>query len=230
MSFPLFFARTIRAFGFFALGACAFAVLSACGGGGGGGGVPAPAVIGLGVSVVAANTDCAFNGCTTRAIEYSAEAEFKNIGDNHNPLKSINAHFAYARGFTGKGVTVAVADHGINMDHPEFAGRITLGYNAGNPSKPPEDDSGHGTAVAGIIAAAKNNSPTVGAGMHGVAYDATIIPIRILDITPSRNALVRPKPKFRMPAIGLPPRIVRRELHTELTTPLSSIILGDTVP
>ena len=194
MSFPLFFARTIRAFGFFALGACAFAVLSACGGGGGGGGVPAPAVIGLGVSVVADNTDCASNGCATKAAMHRADAEFKNIGAL-NPLGRINADFAYARGFTGKGVTVAVADHGINMDHPEFAGRITLGYNAGNPSKPPEDDSGHGTAVAGIIAAAKNNSSAVGAGMHGVAYDATIIPVRILEINPGPKTYCNPSAK-----------------------------------
>ena len=198
MPFPLIFARLLRTLGFYALGVCALAVLSACGGGGGsgvnagsgggGGDIPAPAVIGLGVSVVAHNTDCASNGCATRAAERRADGEFKNIGaNNHNPLDRINADFAYARGFTGKGVTVAVADHGINMDHPEFAGRITLGYNAGNLSKTPEDDFGHGTAVAGIIAAAKNNSSTVGAGMHGVAYDAIIIPIRILDINAEAN-------------------------------------------
>ena len=195
MPFPLIFARTLRALGFCALGVCALGFLSACGGGGsgvnveseGGGNIPAPAVAKFSVSVVARNTDCAFNGCAARAAKHSADGEFKNIGDNHNPLDRINADFAYARGFTGKGVTVAVADHGINMDHPEFAGRITLGYNAGNLSKTPEDDSGHGTAVAGIIAAAKNNSSTVGAGMHGVAYDATIIPVRILEINPNRN-------------------------------------------
>ena len=194
MPFPLIFARTLRALGFCALGVCALGFLSACGGGGsgvnveseGGGNIPAPAVAKFSVSVVARNTDCAFNGCAARAAKHSADGEFKNIGDNHNPLDRINADFAYARGFTGKGVTVAVADHGINMDHPEFAGRITLGYNAGNLSKTPEDDSGHGTAVAGIIAAAKNNSSTVGAGMHGVAYDATIIPVRILEINPNR--------------------------------------------
>ena len=195
MPFPLIFARLLRTLGFYALGVCALAVLSACGGGGsgvnagsgGGGDIPASAVIDLGVSVVAHNTDCASNGCAARAAERRADGEFKNLGANHNPLDRINADFAYARGFTGKGVTVAVADHGINMDHPEFAGRITLGYNAGNLSKTPEDDFGHGTAVAGIIAAAKDDSSTVGAGMHGVAYDAIIIPIRILDINAEAN-------------------------------------------
>ena len=179
MSFPLFFARTIRAFGFFALGACAFAVLSACGGGGGGGGVPAPAVIGLGVSVVADNTDCADGTeCHASAAQERSKAEFVNIGDGHNPLESINAEFAYARGFTGKNVTIAIADHGIDMNHLEFAGRITLGYNAVNGAglgDIPEDDTGHGTAVAGILAGGRD-----GKFMHGIAYDSAIIPIRVL--------------------------------------------------
>ena len=122
----------------------------------------------------------------------------QNIGANHNPLDRINAHFAYARGFTGKGVTVAVADHGINMDHPEFAGRITLEYNAARNEDPnmPEDDTGHGTAVAGIIAAAKDDSSAVGAGMHGVAYEAAIIPIRVLVYEPKTEEFCYPSQCF----------------------------------
>ena len=209
MPFPLIFARTLRALGFCALSACALGFLSACGGGGSGGGsdsIPAPDVAEFSVSVVARNIDCASNGCATKAAMHRADGEFKNIGDNHNPLDRINADFAYARGFTGKGVTVAVADHGINMDHPEFAGRITLAYNSADPSKAPEDDSGHGTAVAGIIAAAKNNSSAVGAGMHGVAYDATIIPIRILDINPGPKTYCDPSAKNPHSCDWIPPQ------------------------
>ena len=195
MPFPLTFARTLRALGLCALGVCSVSVLSACGGGGsggesgsrGGGGIPA--VTDLVVSVVIRNTDCALRtGCGNSAITISANPEFMNAGASHNPLKSINAHFAYARGestgqrFTGRGVTVAVVDHGIDMDHPEFTGRITLGYNTAKNEDPnmPEDDTGHGTAVAGIIAAAKDDSSAIGAGMHGVAYESVIIPVRAL--------------------------------------------------
>ena len=181
-----FFARTLRALVFFACAVSA-ATLSACGGGGGGGGGSAPNIrpsvaANLGVSVVAQNTDCnSGSQCETRANNFRNDAEFQNAGFQHSPLDRVNAQYAYARGFAGRGVTVAVADHGIDMDHPEFAGRVTLGRNAisGEDPTAPEDDTGHGTAVAGILAAARNGS-AAGANMHGVAYESTVIPIRIL--------------------------------------------------
>ena len=60
------------------------------------------------------------------------------------------------------------------MDHSEFAGRIVGGYNAVNPGQAPEDNDGHGTGVAGVIASAKN-----GVRFHGVAYNADIVPIKV---------------------------------------------------
>lgn len=85
-------------------------------------------------------------------------------------LNSVNAAEAWARGYTGKGVTIAILDSGIvNTNHTEFLGRIKLtrdftGYNN------IIDTLGHGTSVAGIAAAARN-----GSGMVGVAPDANLI-------------------------------------------------------
>lgn len=77
---------------------------------------------------------------------------------------------------TGRGVTVAVIDTGIDMDHPDFRPkRIASGFNVINPSAPPRDDNGHGTHVAGIVAAASSN----GKGIAGVAPRATILPIKV---------------------------------------------------
>ena len=74
---------------------------------------------------------------------------------------------AWNYGYTGSGVTVAVIDTGIDTDHPEFAGRISeYSYNAtedkivkdwttpgGNYDwSLIEDEQGHGTAVAGVVA------------------------------------------------------------------------------
>ncbi len=77
----------------------------------------------------------------------------------------------------GAGVTVAVVDTGVDTTHPEFQGRIVEGYNATTRNGNAKDDNGHGTHVAGIVAAAANN----GAGMVGIAPEAKIMPIKVLE-------------------------------------------------
>lgn len=93
-------------------------------------------------------------------------------------LAQINAAQAYALGFTGAGVVVAIADSGLDARHPEFAGRVLPGYDFSRdrPILPGDlaDSDAHGTHVTGIVAAARD-----GVGMHGVAFDATVIPGRI---------------------------------------------------
>ena len=79
-------------------------------------------------------------------------------------------------------VTVAVFDGGIDANHPEFSdsGKIVAGfdYTGGmNGDNDPDSEGGsHGLQVAGIIAADKGDG-----AMHGVAYNARIMPLRILD-------------------------------------------------
>ncbi len=71
---------------------------------------------------------------------------------------------------------MAVLDTGINPSHNEFAGRIAASYNAltGATGSAP-DGHGHGTHVAGIIAANRD-----GVGMHGIAYGAQLMPIKVM--------------------------------------------------
>jgi hypothetical protein len=100
---------------------------------------------------------------------------------------SAKAAYAYDRGITGAGVTVAVIDSGIDVDNPEFAGRISdksksfeAGYVACDTCDPEyvtfdlDDVQGHGTMVTSVAAGGSN-----GSGMHGVAYDATILALKI---------------------------------------------------
>ncbi|GAA1522457.1 S8 family serine peptidase [Kribbella lupini] len=75
--------------------------------------------------------------------------------------------------------TVAVLDTGVDGGHPELAGRVYTGYNAINPKASANDDKGHGTMVAGIIAANTNNAR----GIAGVAWNAKILPVKVLDST-----------------------------------------------
>jgi hypothetical protein len=77
---------------------------------------------------------------------------------------------AYEKGATGKGVKVGVVDSGINPTLAEFAGRIDPASQDVAASRGITDTEGHGTAVAGVIAASRN-----GVGAHGVAFNSTII-------------------------------------------------------
>lgn len=74
-------------------------------------------------------------------------------------------------------VTIAIIDSGIELSHPEFAGRLVSGYDFVERDHTPQDVCGHGTHVAGIAAAAGNNSQ----GVAGVAWGVRIMPLRVLD-------------------------------------------------
>ncbi|MGH9176604.1 MAG: S8 family serine peptidase, partial [Vicinamibacterales bacterium] len=71
---------------------------------------------------------------------------------------------------------VAVIDSGVSLTHPDLVDRLVPGYNAVDDNGDPSDIDGHGTHVAGIIAAQSNGEGTV-----GVAMDARIMPIRVVD-------------------------------------------------
>ena len=76
----------------------------------------------------------------------------------------------------GQGITVAVVDTGVDLNHPDLKDNLVPGYNAINPSEPIVDDVNHGTHVAGLIAAVKGNK----IGVAGVAPKAKIMPIKVL--------------------------------------------------
>ncbi len=77
---------------------------------------------------------------------------------------------------TGNGITVAVIDSGVDLSHPDLQANLRGdGYNFGDGNSNPQDIYGHGTFVAGIVAAACNNA-TAGCGL---AYGARILPIKI---------------------------------------------------
>ena len=77
---------------------------------------------------------------------------------------------------TGKGVKVAVVDTGCDLDHRDLKNNIIQGKNFIQPNKDPVDDNSHGTHCAGSIAAENN-----GMGMVGVAPDAKIMPVKVLN-------------------------------------------------
>ncbi len=77
---------------------------------------------------------------------------------------------------TGLNVPAAVIDTGIDLCHPDLKDNIKGGVNLVDTSgKPPMDDNGHGTHVAGIIGAAANSF-----GVVGVAPQASLYAVKVL--------------------------------------------------
>ena len=110
----------------------------------------------------------------TRTAGYNSDSNsYKTSEFNMSrTLNQVNADKAYSRGWTGKGVTVAVADTGYATAHTDLQGQVvaTLDYtNTGI-----NDTQGHGTHVLGTIVAKKNDS-----GTQGVAFDSKAIVIKI---------------------------------------------------
>lgn len=78
---------------------------------------------------------------------------------------------------TGSGITVAILDSGIDATHPDLASQIVPGWNFWDNNSNTADVYGHGTKVAGVVAALGNNSM----GVAGVAFNARLMPIRVTD-------------------------------------------------
>lgn len=73
-------------------------------------------------------------------------------------------------------IKVCAIDTGVDTSHPDLKGNIKGGYNAINPKNSFKDDNGHGTHVAGIIAAVDNSI-----GVVGVAPQADIYAVKALN-------------------------------------------------
>ncbi|HVE45204.1 MAG TPA: S8 family serine peptidase [Acidimicrobiales bacterium] len=84
---------------------------------------------------------------------------------------------AWERQSDARDVTVAVLDSGVDLDHPDLSGNLVPGWDAVENDSVPQDEAGHGTMVAGIIAASAGN----GRGIAGGAYRARLQPVRVLN-------------------------------------------------
>ncbi|WP_341525004.1 S8 family peptidase [Nostoc sp. UHCC 0302] len=125
-------------------------------------------------------------------------ADVPNLGGNNWGADLVNAPEAWANGYTGKGVVVAVVDTGVDYTHEDLKNNIwtnskeiagngidddgngyvddQYGWNFANNNNSTLDKEGHGTHVAGTIAGENNDY-----GVTGIAYDAKIMPVKVLD-------------------------------------------------
>ncbi len=125
-------------------------------------------------------------------IAYPAEVPTDPDYGKKHEFPKINAPEAWDLETGSSNVWVAVVDTGVDRNHPDLAANVVSGMDFivggdGLGGETPGDgvdnnhdgivdqNVGHGTHVAGIIAAQANN----GEGACGIAYNATILPLRI---------------------------------------------------
>ena len=152
-------------------------LLASCGGGGGGGagiGAPPPGPAPTPTPTTPVSPPPPPPAITAfEQVAVPSQFNTREFRNSDGPAQH-NAHAAWQDGFTGQDVTVAVIDTGIDVDSPEFAGRLsdksTDIYASRNELQGPDD---HGTNVAMVAAAARDDT-----GVMGIAWNATVLAIR----------------------------------------------------
>lgn len=84
---------------------------------------------------------------------------------------------------TGGPIVVAVLDTGVDGSHPDLQGKVLPGHNVFSGGANAGDDNGHGTAVAGLIAANTDNRT----GIAGLCWGCRILPVKVLDANGGGN-------------------------------------------
>jgi subtilisin family serine protease len=118
------------------------------------------------------------------ALAFVAVAAPASAGTPNDPLyprqwhlKRIGAPAAWTTA-KGVGVTIAIVDTGVNVNHEDLRDRISpVRFDAIDGGTNVSDKNGHGTASAGVAAATLGNAR----GVVGVAPKARIMPIRVFD-------------------------------------------------
>jgi subtilisin family serine protease len=111
-------------------------------------------------------------------------------GHTGTPDADIDAPEAWDITHGSSNIVIAVLDQGVTSNHPDLPNTRQVRLNgsnfgSGNPNDPsPVGNDNHGNACAGIIGATMNNNQ----GIAGIAPNCRIMPLKIMDATPDREA------------------------------------------
>ncbi len=170
--------------------------------------------------------------------------EVPDLGGNNAPRDVVRAPEVWNQGITGANTVVAVVDGGVDYDHIDLNDNIwrntdeipnngidddgngfvddTVGWDFVGGDASPDDPNGHGTHVAGAIAAENNNI-----GITGVAPDAQIMPVRAVGSQGAGNIadIVR---GIRYAADN-GADVINLSLGTQMPSPLSSMMFQSAI-
>lgn len=95
---------------------------------------------------------------------------------NQWAFNNMHAYAAWDVTTGSPDVVLGILDTGVDLNHPDLNDHLLAGYDFVDGDTVPQDTAGHGTHVAGIANAESNN----GLGVAGVAWDARMLPVRII--------------------------------------------------
>jgi hypothetical protein len=115
-------------------------------------------------------------------IHYSEPVELSatpndELYSNQSYLQQIHAPEAWDITTENTSITIAIVDTGVDLEHPDLKANLVAGVNLITPTSLPQDDHGHGTSVAGVIAAIGNNQK----GVAGLVWKAKLMPIKAIE-------------------------------------------------
>ncbi|MFH0345359.1 serine protease Isp [Bacillus vallismortis] len=114
-----------------------------------------------------------------RLIPYVTNEQIMDVNELPEGIKVIKAPEIWAKGVKGKNVKIAVLDTGCDISHPDLKNQVIGGKNFtdddGGKEDVISDYNGHGTHVAGTIAANDSNG-----GIAGVAPEASLLIVKVL--------------------------------------------------
>jgi len=103
--------------------------------------------------------------------DFDSSSVVNSLGKNSKPpqvlpwgIDRVDAELVWPTGNTGDSIKVGIIDTGISKKHPDLLANIKGGVNTIDPYKSWNDDNGHGSHVAGIVAALNNSIGVVGVG------------------------------------------------------------------
>jgi subtilisin family serine protease len=121
-----------------------------------------------------------------RRVRTPAPAETPRTPEPNDPrwasawgLRALGVPAVWRWGQGSPHVVVAVVDTGVDASQPDLAGALVAGWNALDGSGETADEVGHGTAVAGVIAARADN----GLGASGYCAQCSVMPVKVIDAT-----------------------------------------------
>ncbi len=112
----------------------------------------------------------------TTACASRSDSDADPLADQQYAIDQLQMREAW-RQTEGQDMVVAVVDTGIDLDHPDLKDNIVDGWDFVDNDPKANDENGHGTHVAGTIAAVGDN----GIGVIGMASKAKIMPLKVLD-------------------------------------------------
>lgn len=112
--------------------------------------------------------------------QFSSQWHHLNTGQSGcSSGHDIRSTFAWNVTTGSVNVKIAIVDSGVDLNHADLSGNLISGYDFVDNDAVPQDGSGHGTHVAGIVAAVGDNTLQG----TGVMWKASLMPIRVLDNT-----------------------------------------------